>query len=131
MYETSHCRSCAAEMTGVKVSTFAQDGEFVVFVEQETSDCNWVRCRGCGNVLCKDCYRDVPWYCCELDRLMSRARAEVPNGEDPFKRIMSRSGAALRRLDALISKLRKRNRKNKWRNKYERLQSRIPDRRAQ
>jgi hypothetical protein len=96
----------------VIVSTFAQDGAFIVVVEQETSDCNWARCKGCGKVLCKECHRELPWYCCDEDRIVARERAKAAlNGHGSFTHFMSRTSGALKRLNTLVNKFKDQNRK--------------------
>jgi hypothetical protein len=105
MFEDSHCPSCGTELTGAIESTFAKDGAFVVIISQETSDCNWTRCKGCGSTLCKSCHREQPNYCCDEDRIVDRERAQAKlNGHGSFADLMTRSSDAIKRLDALIKK---------------------------
>lgn len=114
MFEKSHCSGCGRELTGVIVSTFAQDGPFVVIVSQESTDCNWTPCKGCGTVLCKECKSAVPWYCCEEDKIVERERVQASiNGHGSFSRLMERSGDAIKRLNSILSRPRFKNPKNK------------------
>ena len=105
MFEKTPCPACGRELTGVIISTFGMDGAFVVVVSEESSDCNWTRCKGCGKVLCQQCYRDIPWYCCDEDRIVARERAQASqNGHGSFSRLMARSSDAIRRLNAILAK---------------------------
>ncbi len=75
MLKEESCRKCGKELTGAIESAFVTEGEFVHIVPRETSDCNWRRCKGCKNILCKKCDDAERLYCCDEGRIVSRERA--------------------------------------------------------
>lgn len=77
MFEKVDCRRCGAELNGALESTVVMSGKYVFVTVRETTDCNWTRCPGCRQILCKKCYADLPNYCCEEGRIVDRERARA------------------------------------------------------
>lgn len=103
MFKSCCCSECGRELTGAIESTFAREGDFVFIVSRETGDCNWIRCKGCGEVMCKRCYPAKRDYCCDEGRIVSRERIQASqSSHDSFKQLMARSSTILRRKDHLI-----------------------------
>ena len=75
MTESSFCPECKKELTGALDLTFTDEGNYSYLVSQETTDCNWRRCRGCKMVLCKQCDDEQRRYCCNEGRIVARERA--------------------------------------------------------
>lgn len=69
------CPKCERELTGAIEMVSTTVGNFVYIVPRETGDCNWRKCRGCKNVVCKKCDDDQMEYCCEEGRIVARERA--------------------------------------------------------
>ena len=74
MSNSFFCPQCKRELTGALEMTFSDVGQHTYLVTQDTSDCNWRRCRGCKTVLCKQCDDDQRLYCDE-GRIVARERA--------------------------------------------------------
>jgi hypothetical protein len=103
------CPSCGQELTGVIISTFAQEGAFVVIVSNESNDCNWVRCKGCAKIRCRRCYANERSYCCDEDRIVTRERVRAAtNGHGSFAKLMISSADALKRLREVINNQKRR-----------------------
>ena len=87
MFEKPKCPKCGRELTGAIDKTTTNDGRYVYLVQKETSDCNWVNCPGCKQVMCKTCYQNRPRYCCSEGRIIDRerARAALANGNNRLK----------------------------------------------
>ena len=77
MLRETKCPKCCRNLVGAIQKTTTNDGRFSFVVQQETSDCNWVNCPGCGQVMCKVCYNDQLKYCCNEGRIIDRERARA------------------------------------------------------
>ncbi|MEQ1762128.1 MAG: hypothetical protein ABL984_03175 [Pyrinomonadaceae bacterium] len=77
MFEKPKCPKCNRELTGAIETTTTNDGIYSFIVQKETSDCNWVNCQGCKQVMCKTCYQMRPRYCCNEGRIVDRERARA------------------------------------------------------
>lgn len=77
MTDVSDCRVCKKKLVGDVGKILIDVGNFVYLVTRETFDCNWRRCNGCKDVLCKSCYAQQYAYCCDEDRIVSRERAQA------------------------------------------------------
>ncbi len=77
MAYVSDCRVCKKNLVGDVGKILIDIGNFVYLVTRETSHCNWRRCKGCKDVLCKSCYAEQYTYCCDEDRIICRERAQV------------------------------------------------------
>ena len=97
MHTTVYCCVCKQELTGAVERTLAREGNFVVIISQETSDCNWIECKGCKNIICKRCYAVQPLYCCSVDRIIASERAA--DKAKSTQQLLDESGAALRRTN--------------------------------
>lgn len=85
MSDNTNCRGCGRLLTGVVEVTTAVEGNYVFIVQRETSDCNWTKCMGCRKVICKECRRDRPEYCCHEGRIIDRERARAKPAPDSQK----------------------------------------------
>lgn len=65
MDQLENCFLCKKELTGVIEVTTVTIGRLGMNRFQETSDCNWTRCKHCSRVVCKSCYRGTTSSCCE------------------------------------------------------------------
>ena len=77
MRKKRYCRLCARELTGSIEAVWIDVGIFTYVVSRDSAVCNWRQCKGCGDVLCKDCYARQPKYCCYEDRIVCRERAQT------------------------------------------------------
>ena len=75
MADEYFCRLCKTVLIGALELCESIVGNHVYLVYQDTSDCNWRRCKGCKNVLCKKCDDDELLFCCDEGRIVSRERA--------------------------------------------------------
>lgn len=85
MEQTICCFLCHRELEGAIEVIAVYIGRISMIRLQETSDCNWTRCKTCKRVICKSCFRGRPISCCET--AFSTRRQEIINGhESQFKR---------------------------------------------
>lgn len=77
MLEKSTCPKCDKKLMGAIEITTTNNGTYSFIVQKETSDCNWVKCIGCEQVMCKKCYADRPRYCCSEGRIVDHERARA------------------------------------------------------
>ncbi len=77
MADVSNCRVCKKNLVGDVGNILITVGSFVYLVSRDTNHCNWRRCKGCKDVLCKTCYTEQYTYCCDEDRIVCRERAQV------------------------------------------------------
>ena len=75
MADEFFCRLCKTVLTGALELCESIVGKHAYMVFQDTSDCNWRRCKGCKNILCKKCDDAERLYCCDEGRIVSRERA--------------------------------------------------------
>lgn len=69
------CPKCKKGLTGAIEMVSTTIGNFVYIVPRETNECNWRRCKGCKNVVCKKCDDQQRLYCCDEGRIVARERA--------------------------------------------------------
>jgi hypothetical protein len=91
MSNSFFCPECKRELTGALEMMFSDVGQHTYLVTQETSDCNWRRCRGCKAVLCKKCDDDQRLYCCDEGRIVARERAGGALAQPPTNPTVCRS----------------------------------------
>lgn len=72
-----YCRVCGCELIGSIGNVFVDSDIYTYLITRGSPDCNWRRCRGCGDVLCKNCYVGQSKYCCEEDRIVCRERVQT------------------------------------------------------
>jgi len=77
MADVSNCRVCKKNLVGDVGKILITVGNFVYLVSRDTSHCNWRRCKGCKDVLCKNCYAEQYTFCCDEDRIVCREHAQA------------------------------------------------------
>ena len=94
MADEFFCRLCKTVLTGVLELSESIVGKHVYLIYQDTADCNWRRCKGCKNVLCKKCDDAEQMYCCDEGRIVSceRAAAALANTKPEVRHEVSHRG---------------------------------------
>ncbi len=77
MANVSNCPICKKRFIGDIEKILVTVGNFVYIVTRDSSECNWRRCKGCKEVLCKSCYAGQYTYCCDEDRIVCREQAQA------------------------------------------------------
>lgn len=91
MADQFFCRECKRELIGVLVVEESVVDKYVYTVHHETTDCNWRRCRGCRDIVCKACDDAQRYYCCDEGFILSRERASAALKAEPEKHAMRTS----------------------------------------
>ena len=91
MADQFFCRECKRELIGVLVVEESVVDKYVYTVHHETTDCNWRRCRGCRDIVCKACDDAQRYYCCDEGFILSRERASAALTAEPEKHAMRTS----------------------------------------
>ena len=77
MSEPMSCPNCGCRLIGSIETVWVDRGKFTCLVTRASPDCNWQRCWGCKDVICRTCYADRQTFCCDEDRIVWRERAQA------------------------------------------------------